>query len=360
MFVEHETLVACGNVSGLKAYLKTQHESWDQIELRLIVNGRVVPDEEPVDPEWCAEAGSMAAQTQVVAMALRQKQPVEALTAPTQQQPTQQQPVTYSSARGTSVSAEGTTSQNTTPRGSRASRIAALRQQRAQERADSRQATPRGDADRTAAFAALGGGGLTCQGCGKICFVAERATSTPHGLVFHKACFACATCGKMLGGGAFELALNDQGTEGYYCPAHARQRRAEVGNAQEMSAAAAAATRAGGSVSADSPLCVLCNEPVSKNEQWDASTVLSRLDAHPRWSRTTLTFHTGCGGCFKCAAKGALEVDLIGGIYCDTHYKQRVQAAGGPVRASDALALQKSEAMFVRPALQPPQPLHER
>ena len=150
---------------------------------------------------------------------------------------------------------------------------------------------------------ALGGGGLTCQGAARYVSL-PSAQPLPHdGLVLHKACFACATCGKMLGGGAFELALNDQGTEDYYCPAHARQRRAEVGNAQEMSAAAAAATRAGGSVSADSPLCVLCNEPVSKNEQWDASTVLSRLDAHPRWSRTTLTFHTGCGGCFKCAAK---------------------------------------------------------
>ena len=98
----------------------------------------------------------------------------------------------------------------------------------------------------------------------------------------------------------------------------------------------------------------MCGQPVAKHEAWDTSLVLSRLQAQPRWSGTSLTFHVACGGCFKCGSKGALEVDAIGGVYCDNHYKQRVQAAGGPVRASDAAALQSTEALFVRPGLTPP------
>ena len=69
-----------------------------------------------------------------------------------------------------------------------------------------------------------------------------------------------------------------------------------------------------------------------------------------RWG-AGCTFHIGCGGCFKCGTKGGLELDAIGGIYCVNHMKQRIVAAGGAVRASDSVALQSTEALFLRPGL---------
>ena len=122
--------------AALKAYLKTQHESWDQIELRLIVNGRVVPDEEPVDPEWCADRLDGSADT-----GSRDGSAPEAAGGSAHGTDAAAADAAAAShiqfrSRGTSVSAEGTTSQNTTHAGRVQADIAALRQQRAQERAD--------------------------------------------------------------------------------------------------------------------------------------------------------------------------------------------------------------------------------
>ena len=357
--------LACATVGGLKHALRQERSAWAELELRLLIDGVVMGDDNaPVDPAWCPEAASMAGTVTVVCMALRKRAADGPATATATAAPAAAPATAPATAPALAATGGGPGGgEGTTPRGtSVASRIAAQRQQRAQERAESRQATPRGTPRGAEKPLVLGGGGERCHACGKTCFVAERAPSTPHNLVLHRACFCCATCGKTLAGGGFELAVNDTGVETFYCPPHARQRRAEAGNAQEVSANAAAATLAGATVTTDSPPCAMCGRPVAKHEQWDASLVSVRLEAHPRWRRASrapeagapLVFHIGCAGCFKCAAKGALEVDHIGGIYCNTHYTQRVQAAGGPVRASDAAALQATEAIFVRPGLQPP------
>jgi len=123
------------------------------------------------------------------------------------------------------------------------------------------------------------------------------------------------------------------------------------GNAQEFSDAAAETTKASTIASADAPPCAICGERVAKAEWW-APSCRGQMDAHPRWPKDAV-LHVGCGGCFKCGAKSSLELDAIGGIYCVSHMKQRIAAAGGPVRASDKAALQATEVHFVREAIRP-------
>ena len=127
-----------------------------------------------------------------------------------------------------------------------------------------------------------------------------------------------------------------------------------VGNAQNVSENAQMATKAGWTASADAPVCAMCSQPIAKGERWDveAAGIAPRLQANARWSGAT--FHMGCGGCFKCGTKSSLELDAIGGLWCANHMKQRIAAAGGPVRASDAAALLSTEKLFVRPAVTPP------
>ena len=202
--------------------------------------------------------------------------------------------------------------------------------------------------DRAAQLPALGGGGEPCSVCGQRVYPAEKAQSAPTGLVLHKKCFSCAQCGKLLAGGNWQPAKGPDGAVCYYCPAHATQQRTAVGNAQEFSDDALRGNMAAWVPNNDDPPCAMCQRPVAKGERWDAAGcgVGGRMAAFPRWNYAVL--HTSCGGCFKCGSKNSLEVDAIGGIYCVTHMKQRIAAAGGAVRASDAGALQATEALFMR------------
>ena len=100
--------------------------------------------------------------------------------------------------------------------------------------------------------------------------------------------------------------------------------------------------------SPDDPPCALCGRPVAKSEEWDVERagLAPRLCNHARWAG--VVFHAQCGGCFKCGSKLSLEVDAIGGIYCAAHMKQRIAAAGGPIKASDPASLLNTEKYFMR------------
>ncbi len=65
-------------------------------------------------------------------------------------------------------------------------------------------------------------------------------------------------------------------------------------------------------------------------------------------ARVSVTLHLRAAG-----SKSGLELDKVGGIYCPSHMKQRINAAGGPNRASDRAALLASEPLFVRDAIKP-------
>jgi hypothetical protein len=217
---------------------------------------------------------------------------------------------------------------------SMASRLAQQRQLRSQQRA----------AKAGLVTASLGGGGEPCSMCGKTCYAAERAASTPAGKVIHRACFTCRNCGKPLLSD-WHLAPLADGSEGYFCEAHAQQQRGIFSPVKDTALAMAAVVATG-----DDPLCSLCGIPVARGDRWDihSNGMAAVMAAHPRWGGDAV-LHLSCGGCFKCGGKSGLELDGIGGIYCAAHMKQRIAAAGGAMRAHEDLgALERTEPMFLR------------
>jgi hypothetical protein len=219
-----------------------------------------------------------------------------------------------------------------------ASRMAEQRKLRSEQRL----------ASSKALTASLGGGGETCDKCKQICYVAERAQSTPGDKIMHRACFTCEACGKLLSTTGWQPAVKD-GVECYFCPTHAVQQRVATGNAQDFSDNAALATMAASVAVDGDPICAMCNNPVARAERWalPSEGFALRMAKFPRWGERP-AMHTACGGCFKCGSKSSLDMDGIGGLYCPTHMNQRITAAGGALRASDKAALERTEPMFMR------------